>query len=255
MSGKANRREAGYTLIALIATLAISMILMAAGVPSWRYLKKNSDEEELIFRGKQIAEAIQRYQKKNGNALPPSLEVMVKGKFLRKAFKDPMTKEGKWRYLRPGEGIGAAPPMGIPGAPSPPTTTRPAGRPRFDDGGDPRPHPGSREHERREEPSGRERAHEVQRVDLPARPGPGRGSAAGTRPAARGHAFRIAASLADAASADRNALAPRIKPPVGLRRGPGAAALFPAESREGIPAQPARTGPAAKAEKPERTAG
>jgi type II secretory pathway pseudopilin PulG len=129
MSGKANRGEAGYTLIALIATLAISMILMAAGVPSWRYLKKNSDEEELIFRGKQIADAIQRYQKKNGNALPPSLEVLVKGKFLRKAFKDPMTKEGKWRFLRPGEGIGAAPPMGIPGAPSTPTTTRPAGAP------------------------------------------------------------------------------------------------------------------------------
>ncbi len=127
MTREAKRGEAGYTLVALLATLAIGMVLMAAGVPSWRYLKKNSDEEELLFRGKQIADAIQRYQRKNGNALPPSLEVLVQGKFLRKAYKDPMKKDGKWRFLRPGEGIGAAPPMGVPGMPSPSPSPRPSG--------------------------------------------------------------------------------------------------------------------------------
>jgi len=114
------RREAGYTLVALMATLAIASVLMAAGVPTWRYLMKNSNEEELIARGGEIADAIQRYQRKNGNALPPSLEVLVKGKFLRHAYKDPMTKDGKWRFLRPGEAVGATAPAttrpGLPGS-------------------------------------------------------------------------------------------------------------------------------------------
>ena len=35
--------------------------------------------------------------------------MLVKGKFLRKAYKDPMTKDGKWRFLRQGEGDRADP--------------------------------------------------------------------------------------------------------------------------------------------------
>jgi len=114
------RGEAGYTLVALMATLIIASVLMAAGVPTWRYLMKNSNEEELIYRGGEIADAIQRYQRKNGNALPPSLEVLVKGKYLRHAYKDPMKKDGKWRLLRPGEAVGATAPAttrpGLPGS-------------------------------------------------------------------------------------------------------------------------------------------
>src|SRR5262245_39933389 len=120
--------EAGYTILALLVTVAISMVLLAAAAPSWNYLMKDSNEEELLFRGKQIADAIQRYQKKNANAFPPSLEVLVKGKYLRKEYKDPMTRSGKWRFVRPGEGLGAPPPVALPGMPTPPstpTTTRP----------------------------------------------------------------------------------------------------------------------------------
>ena len=65
---------------------------------------RNDAEEELIFRGGEIADAVARYQKRNGNALPPSLEVLVKGKFLRHPYKDPMTKHGRWRFIRPGRG-------------------------------------------------------------------------------------------------------------------------------------------------------
>jgi hypothetical protein len=77
---------------------------------------KNDREEELIFRGGEIADAIQRYQQKNGNALPPSLEVLVKGKFLRREYKDPMTKDGKWRFIRPGQPGQAVRGGGIPRA-------------------------------------------------------------------------------------------------------------------------------------------
>jgi type II secretory pathway pseudopilin PulG len=115
--------EAGYSMVALLAAVAVMMILMAAAVPSWRYVMKNDAEEELIFRGGEIADAIARYQRRNGNALPASLEVLVKGKFLRRPYKDPMTKHGRWRFVRPGEAIGPAAP-GLPGrGGSVPTTT------------------------------------------------------------------------------------------------------------------------------------
>ena len=119
------RPEAGYSMVALLAAVAIMMVMMAAAVPSWRYVMRNDAEEELLFRGGEIADAIARYQRRNGNALPPSLEVLVKGKFLRRAYKDPMTKHGRWRFLRPGEAV-APVASGIPGlgGSTPTTTTR-----------------------------------------------------------------------------------------------------------------------------------
>jgi type II secretory pathway pseudopilin PulG len=111
----ARRPEAGYALVALLAAVATMLILMAAAGPYWKYIMKNDAEEELLFRGSEIADAISRYQRKNGNALPSSLEVLVKQKFLRKEYKDPLTKDGKWRFLKPGDAL--AP--GMPGAPAP----------------------------------------------------------------------------------------------------------------------------------------
>jgi type II secretory pathway pseudopilin PulG len=109
--------EAGYSLVALIASATIMLVLMAAAVPTWRYVMKDDREQELLFRGGQIADAIAAFQRNNGNALPTSLDVLVKGKFLRKAYKDPMAKDGKWRLIRQGEAIV---PITVPGAsPSP----------------------------------------------------------------------------------------------------------------------------------------
>jgi type II secretory pathway pseudopilin PulG len=118
------RGEAGYSMVALMAAVAVMMIMLAAAVPSWRYVMRNDAEEELIFRGGEIADAIARYQRRNGNALPVSLEVLVKGKFLRHPYKDPMTKHGRWRFIRPGEVLGPGPgPSGIPGTTGGTTTT------------------------------------------------------------------------------------------------------------------------------------
>ena len=97
------RSESGFSLVALFAGITIMMIMMAVAMPSWKYVVQNEREQELYFRGNAIATAIERYQKKNGNAAPPSLEVLVKGKYLRKEYPDPMTKDGKWRLVRPGE--------------------------------------------------------------------------------------------------------------------------------------------------------
>jgi type II secretory pathway pseudopilin PulG len=109
-------------MVALLAAVAIMMVMLAAAAPSWRYVMRNDAEEELIFRGGEIADAVARYQKRNGNALPPSLEVLVKGKFLRRPYKDPMTKHGRWRFIRPGEAVGPVA-SGIPGTTGGTTTT------------------------------------------------------------------------------------------------------------------------------------
>ena len=159
-------------MVALMAAVAVMMIMLAAAVPSWRYVMRNDAEEELIFRGGEIADAIARFQRRNGNALPPSLEVLVKGKFLRRPYKDPMTKHGRWRFIRPGEVV-------VPGAPGIP------GRPRRHDHDDDHDHhpavgvlaarddarrlPGGGQHQHREEPARLQRAHALQRVGVPAR--------------------------------------------------------------------------------------
>ena len=114
-ASRVRRPEAGFALVALMATVAIMLIMMTAAVPSWRYVMKDDAEQELIFRGGEIADAIARYQRKNGNALPPSFEVLVKGKYLRREYKDPMTKSGKWRIIHPGEAVGPIRPPGASG--------------------------------------------------------------------------------------------------------------------------------------------
>lgn len=98
--------EAGFSLVALFAAITIMLVLMAAAMPSWKYVVQNEREQELFFRGNEIAGAIERFQKKNGGAAPPSLEILVKGRFLRKAYKDPMTEDGKWHFIRVGEAMG-----------------------------------------------------------------------------------------------------------------------------------------------------
>jgi type II secretory pathway pseudopilin PulG len=123
------RGESGYTLVALLASVTIMLILMAAAVPSWRYVMKNDREEELIFRGGEIADAIARYQQRNGNALPPSLEVLVKGHYLRREYKDPMTKHGRWRFIRQGETVGPIRAPGTQGGAGTTTTTTTTTRP------------------------------------------------------------------------------------------------------------------------------
>lgn len=122
------RGQAGFSLVGLVASVTIMLIFMAALTPGWKYILANDREEELLFRGISIARAIEQFQKKNGNALPPSLEALVQGKHLRKLYKDPMTKGGKWRFVRQGETVvGAAPIPG--GSPSPGASPTPTPSP------------------------------------------------------------------------------------------------------------------------------
>ena len=119
--------ERGFTLVIVLAGITVMMIMMGAAVPTWRYIMQDDREQELFFRGDQIARAVEEYQRKNGNAFPPSFEVLIKGKFLRRQYKDPMVKGGKWRIVRPGEAVPVSSlPASGPGGASPrPSPTPP----------------------------------------------------------------------------------------------------------------------------------
>ncbi len=82
--------DGGYTLVSLIAAIAVSCILMASIAPTWRHLVIRDKEEELIFRGEQYVLAIEIYQAKY-NALPLRTKNLVKQRCIRRLYKDPMT--------------------------------------------------------------------------------------------------------------------------------------------------------------------
>jgi type II secretory pathway pseudopilin PulG len=68
-------------------------VLMTVAMPAWKQAAQREKEEELVFRGEQYARAIGLFQRKYANASPPSLDVLVDQRFLRKKYKDPMTND------------------------------------------------------------------------------------------------------------------------------------------------------------------
>lgn len=97
-------------MAALLVGLSIMAVLMSVALPVWRTTAKREREEELIFRGQQYARAIGLFQRKYANASPPSLDILLNEKFLRKKYKDPMTKDGEFQLLY----VGAQQPAGAP---------------------------------------------------------------------------------------------------------------------------------------------
>ena len=93
-------RQSGYVLFGVVIALVILGISMTAAVPLWQKVMQREKEQELIFRGYQYMQAIDLYQKKYPGAFPPDVETLVKEKFLRKAYADPMTEKGEFRLLR-----------------------------------------------------------------------------------------------------------------------------------------------------------
>jgi type II secretory pathway pseudopilin PulG len=80
-------------MAALLAAMTVMAILMSAALPAWRTQARREKEAELIFRGEQYARAIGLYQRRFANVAPPSIDVLVDGKFLRKKYKDPITDD------------------------------------------------------------------------------------------------------------------------------------------------------------------
>jgi type II secretory pathway pseudopilin PulG len=89
---RTGRADAGYAMAALLVSLSIMSIMLTVAMPVWKQLTTREKEAELVFRGEQYARAIGLFQRRAGpGVLPPSIDVLVQQKYLRKAYKDPIT--------------------------------------------------------------------------------------------------------------------------------------------------------------------
>ena len=79
-------------MAALLVMLSIMAILMTVAMPVWRQQAQREKEEELVWRGQQYVRAIRLYQAKN-QAFPPSIDILVQGRFIRKKYKDPISDD------------------------------------------------------------------------------------------------------------------------------------------------------------------
>ena len=90
LAGQGNR---GYAMAALLVAMSVMAVLMGALMPVWTTMAKREKEAELVFRGNQYARAIGLFQRKFANAAPPSIDLLVEQRFLRKKYKDPITND------------------------------------------------------------------------------------------------------------------------------------------------------------------
>ncbi len=100
--------ERGYTLFALMALMTLLALFATAAAPSIKRQAVREREQEAIFRGEEVAEAILLYFRYTGR-LPTSMDQLLEGvprgtkriQILRPAAaKDPLTND-EWKLVRP----------------------------------------------------------------------------------------------------------------------------------------------------------
>lgn len=105
--------EGGFTYIALLIFVAIMGVGLAATGEVWHMTIKREKEEELIFNGNQIRNAIDMYNQQPGQVgrYPTSLEDLVKDprfpntkRYLRKIYLDPVTNSANWAVVKGANG-------------------------------------------------------------------------------------------------------------------------------------------------------
>ena len=102
---RSRQRDGGYLLLAILLMMALMIIAATIAAPRVVQQIKRDREEEMIHRGTQYARAIKKYYKKFGS-YPSTLEQLDTTnqiRFLRRRYKDPLTKDGKWKLLNYGD--------------------------------------------------------------------------------------------------------------------------------------------------------
>jgi type II secretory pathway pseudopilin PulG len=89
----------GYLIIMLMMAVLVIALGLLVAVPVWQTELQREKEEELIFRGKQYAEAVRIYVQKNPGRYPASLKELLDKKCIRKLFKDPLGPDGQWNVI------------------------------------------------------------------------------------------------------------------------------------------------------------
>ena len=88
-------------MAALLVGLSVLCIMVSVAIPVWHTVVRREREEELIFRGKQYARAIELFQRKYAGTYPPNVEALLHGRFLRRRYRDPVT-DGEFQLLYAG---------------------------------------------------------------------------------------------------------------------------------------------------------
>jgi type II secretory pathway pseudopilin PulG len=145
VNARAFSGSGGYAMAALLVGMTIMAVFLTVALPAWSTAAKREREAELVFRGQQYARAVALFQRKYANTFPPNLDILLNEHFLRKKYKDPMTKDGEFQVLyanqqaaaqpnagpnQPAQqGGGTVPQRGQPGRPVTQVATGPAGGP------------------------------------------------------------------------------------------------------------------------------
>jgi hypothetical protein len=94
-----SERCGGYLIIMLMMAVFVIAVGLLIAVPVWQTEIQREKEEELIFRGRQYAEAVRLYLLKNPNQYPSSLEDLLEKKCIRRLYKDPLGPNGEWDVI------------------------------------------------------------------------------------------------------------------------------------------------------------
>lgn len=134
------RGQRGHLIVTLMVAIALMAIFSSVAFQAWRDVLRRDLEAEMMFRAQEIVRALRRYRQDRGT-LPTDLEQLMepgsRGQyFLRRLYKDPLVKHGKWGllYLSPQGGLldpnapGASEKEPIGGRSTEPTTGPPGGQ-------------------------------------------------------------------------------------------------------------------------------
>lgn len=92
--GESAAGQRGYAMAALLVGLSVMAVLMGVALPVWNKQAQREREEEYLFRAHEYARGILKFQRRAGpGTLPPSLDVLVEQRFVRRKYKDPITGE------------------------------------------------------------------------------------------------------------------------------------------------------------------
>ena len=95
------RRDRGAMLLGVMFMMTVMVLTLLAVAPAFIQQAKRDREEEMIHRGTEYARAIRRYYRKFGR-YPANIEQLQNTnqiRFLRKPYKDPLTKDGQWKLV------------------------------------------------------------------------------------------------------------------------------------------------------------
>lgn len=94
------RSQRGFTMALALAMAVVMGLMLLKIAPNVIAEIQRSNEQELIYRGEAIANALRIYSAKMRRYPKDLEEVMkVRPRILRQKYKDPMTPSGDWEFI------------------------------------------------------------------------------------------------------------------------------------------------------------